>query len=71
MQVDRIDLLGLLCMETLAARIHCSSYIAVSEIFIILILIMCILAYKRHHINTLIRKKCLYQRGSYLMPKQS
>lgn len=50
-------------METLAARMHCSSYIAVSEIFIILILIMCILAYKRHHINTLIRKKKIISEG--------
>lgn len=66
MQVDRIDLLGLLCMEALAARMHCSSYIAVSEIFIILILIMCILAYKRHHINTLIRKKNIYIRGGHI-----
>lgn len=63
MQVDRIDLLGLLCMETLAARMHCSSYIAVSEIFIILILIMCILAYKRHHINTLIRRRKIISEG--------
>lgn len=50
-------------METLAARMHCSSYIAVSEIFIILILIMCILAYKRHHINTLIRRKKIISEG--------
>lgn len=61
MQVDGIDLLGLLCMETPAARMHCSSYIAVSEIFITLII--CILAYKRHHINTLLRKKIFISEG--------